>query len=50
MVFQGLAGSSSTAVLVAGAAAAALAAVVFGPLPQVGLTLLYDRLRARVTA
>ena len=40
-------GRPGVASLLAGAAAAALAAVVFGPLPQVGLTLLYDRLRTR---
>lgn len=46
-LLQSLAGGSTTASLLSGAAAAALAAVVFGPLPQVGLTLLYDRLRAQ---
>ena len=46
---QRLAGSSATSTLVAAAVAAALAAVIFGPLPQVGLTLLYDRLRTQKT-
>ena len=47
-VFEAAVGGRPGAVsLLAGAAAAALSAVVFGPLPQVGLTLLYDRLRTR---
>ncbi|HEX6348031.1 MAG TPA: hypothetical protein VF160_01420 [Candidatus Dormibacteraeota bacterium] len=40
-------GRTGTLSVVVGGGAAALAAVVLGPLPQVGLTLLYDRLRTR---
>src|SRR5437763_1732682 len=49
-VLRAVGGRRGAVSLLAGAAAAALSAVVFGPLPQVGLTLLYDRLRTREVA